>query len=1843
MGQNSDIAGKLSNLSDKQKALLALRMKMQHQEEKKAGSRPLYRMDRTGMTEFPASYSQKRFWFLDQWNTNKATNYTHLVTKLDGKLDFDALQYALDEIIKRHEVLGMTYKNIDAEVFCVPKKNVGCQIEIQKIKGMTEKKRETNLETAIHEALTREFHLDTDIPIRAVLLEMGKEVRYLVIVVHHIASDMWSLRILKKELQEIYNAKVEGREYELALPEFQYMDFANWQREKLEQNNSKEVELYKNSLKGVPPYLRLTSDFKRPEVQTNNGDVIRFVLDAELVERIKQVCAREGVTPYIFTMAGFAVLMSKYSNMDDFVIGSPVAGRTNKELEGIIGLFINTLAIRTNLSGNPTIKDFLGQLKKVVGVAFTCQEYPFERLVNELNIPPNLSYTPIFQVMFNYQSIEKEVLELNGLKAVNTLPVNHTSKFDINVAVKLMQGETVVEFTYNTDLFMKKTIEEMIRNYQEVLRQMSDDTAAVVKDITVLSGEAQEEIINSYSMEENAEYEDIPYMHKLFERCVAQCPNATAVVCDGASYTYAQLNAKANQLARYLKELGVTVEKPVGLFVERSLDLCVGILGILKAGGAYVPFDPIYPAQRVAYIVKDAGIELVLTQTHLLDVLQEIEDAAIHAVAIDEVESELAQYDASDFDCGLQPENLFYVLYTSGSTGNPKGVAIEHRNYINYYFGVTKRMNLEPKLRYAIASTFAADLATINVWAALSTGGTLHVLNQELSVDPVRYARYFRENRIDVIKMVPSHFKALKEMANLYDIIPNKLLILAGEASHWDMIEEIRAAKPTTNVQIHYGPTETTVSMLTYSVEDTRPAQYTDTMPLGRPLPNVSVYILDDKMRPVPKGVAGELYIGGRGLARGYYQHDELTKKSFVTNPFAQDESKRLYRTGDSVRFLENGCIEFLGRVDEQVKVKGFRIELGEINTALLACDGVKDAYAMVREDIASEKVIVAYLVAADKEISLAEVRNQIRGALPHYMIPSAFVVLDKMPLNANGKVNKFELPAPEQMTLASETEYEAPANEAEERMAEVWSRVLGLERVGVNDNFFSIGGDSFKAVAVIREFEGSFSIMDIFKYSTIRELAPRAHAGANGAGELIYHMNSDEDTEEELALVCIPFAGGSAIAYKDLAQKLRKGIGVYAVQIPGHDFSQKNEELLPMREVASMCLAEMKKKLKSRRVAVYGHCLGGALAIELARLAEEEEELELIGIFMGGNFPASILPGKFFKLWNKLFPRDKRISNRAYMDMLRSLGGFADTLPEDERNFIIRSLRHDRRESEKYYCDCYDDPAFQKIHKKMLCVVGELDRTTEFYPEQYQDWEYFCDDVDVEVIPNSGHYFFKHQAAILADIIEKRIAMWENPKTEVKSYVDPMKDLKVKPSLALFAVFMLGQFISAIGTSFMGFALGLWVKELTGKTSAFAITLVFNRLPGIIVLPFAGTIADKFDRRKILILSNIGSAIVVAILAGLAFSGNLEVYHIYMANAFVSFMSGFQRPASLASVAQVTPKKYLGQANGIVQLSTSMADVIAMPLTGILAVIGIQGIISINLVSFMVCILTLCLIQFPDTMFHREEETFLRQMAYGWRFITKRKSFVGLVVFFAVANLLLGIGYVLITPYIKEIVSLTWTGVVSALIPVGGLVGGVLMGLWGGTRNRGEGMILFDMLLGVGFVFMGLSQNIIFLVIGTVIYGISMSLVNSHWQTLIQSKVRQELLARVFAINQMFALPTIPLGYYIGGVLSDNVIGPMFAENSRLQATFGWLVGTGELCGDRFIFIVVGMTIVLWALICFRYKPLRYMDEIMPDAVAGAVLTRDRDQLQREEDYQLELLKIREIEVIRDKKKRSA
>lgn len=1843
------LSKRLNGLSAKQKALLALRMKKQNTAQGFDGLK-IVPFDRTDQDKFVVSYSQKRFWFLDQWHSNKAANNTHLVTKMVGKLNKIALKQTFDEIFKRHEILQMVYENIDDEIYCRRHPQPVLNISYKTIRAFTKKKREAVIEDYVCTEVHKPFDLAKDLPIRVTLVSASKNEYYLIIVMHHIVSDMWSLRLLNQEIETLYNAFNKGEKPLLKEPPIQYMDYSIWQRKILEGDGvQSQLSYWKDTLKGAPPCLNLITDFPRPDVQTFNGEVYKFYIPSPLAEKIHQITSEETTTPFVFYLTAFAILLYRYSGMNDIVIGSPVAGRTRHEVEDLIGLFINTLALRIDLSDNPSIRRLIRRVKKIVSGAVVNQEMPFEKLLEELQVERNLSHSPVFQVMFNYQSIKKTVSKLDDLEVSPFIRKNNTTKFDLNLSVKLIEEDLVCFLAYNTDLFLPRTIERFAGNYLQTLSEMANQTELAVDGLNILAPKERRILLNEWNHSEYKTHPKLPYIHKLFENQVLKTPHKLAVSSEGKSYTYQELNQEANRLARYLRSLGIGPEKRVGLFIERSLDMIVGLLGVLKAGGAYVPIDPVYPADRIQYILDDASIQIVITQEHLKEKLNQLNQMKhIEAFSLDVDWPQVADFSGENLSIRIEPTNLAYIMYTSGSTGKPKGVLTEHRNYLNYYFGAMKKLNLEPGLKYGIVSTFSSDMATITIWAAWSTGGELHVLTYDQSVDPVEYGGYMRDNRIDVVKIVPSHFKALLEQqANLYDLIPKRMLIFAGEASYWDMIDTIRSVKPETEIQIHCGPTEVTVSALMYTVTEKKPAQHTTTLPLGRPIANVSIYILNGNLQPVPIGAPGELCIGGPGIARGYLDRPELTAEKFISNPFMEESGvesgTRLYRSGDMARFLNNGDIEFLGRADDQIKIRGYRIELGEVYSTLKEYPAVRDAFADIFTDDNGDRKIAAYFVPEDTQsVALSELRSYLVDRLPAIMVPSVFIQVDKIPITINGKVDRKALPPPNLFSGVSENEYEAPRNEIEERIANIWAEVLNIKKVGINDNFFSLGGDSFKALRVVRSIDPTLSVMDLFKYQTIKELAGIVSQERVICDDVLVRISDETDETEEIAMICVPFAGGSPITYRPLAQALSDKYALYAVQVPGHEFTRPDEELKPLEVVAQMCIEEIKEKISTQSIVVYGHCLGATLAVEIARLLEQEG-YNLMGVFTGGVFPAAYLPGKLFRLWNKLFPRDRNLSNRAYMDLLRSWGGFEEDLPKEEVDFIIRNLRHDRRESERYYTERYADENHQKLKAPMLCIIGELDRTTEFYEEQYKDWEYFSDRVDVRVIPNAGHYFFKHQAVQVASIINEQLEAWRldnEEEAKAKALAGSIGETVDKPaivnkpaapSLKTFFIFTLGQFVSMMGSNLTNFAMGVWVYTQTGAVMDFATTLIFSRLPGIFALPFAGTLADKKDRRHILIWSNVCSAIVTLFIAAFFYQNMLKPWHIYIALTVRSIVGSFQRPAYLAAVAQIVPKRYLGQANGIVQLSRSAGEVFAPLMGGVLImVLKLSGIITIDFLSYLCSIIILLWIRFPDTLFRKSEEPFFTQMLGGWNYIRKRHSIVAMILFFVISNLILGTVNVLITPLVLTFGSTAILGMVASASGLGGLTGGILMSIWGGTRNRAVGMVGFNILIGLSYMAMGLKPSIGLVMTANFIYGIALVLVNSHWQTLVQSKVRAELLARVFSINQMFALPTIPLGYYIGGLLSDRIFKPLFVNHPDLLQKFGWLVGTGSERGIGLLFVLFGILMVICGFLGMRYRPLRYMDDILPNAVPGGFFIKDKDAIQEAEDRELEAIKIR-------------
>ncbi|MBN2001946.1 MAG: amino acid adenylation domain-containing protein [Anaerolineae bacterium] len=1788
------------------------------------------------------SFAQRRMWFLQNWQPESPAYNIANAYRFYGELNVPALHAAFCEILRRHEVLQMVFTPDGDEPQLAPlaAARPWLPLPLTDLGALPGDAREAEMQRLAVAEAARPFDLAGELPIRAALLRLDEREHVLLLTIHHIAGDGWSTGLLIKELVTLYAAYNAGKPSPLAELPIQYADFAAWQQDWL-QNGAMDSQLayWRKQLAGAPAILELPIARPRPAVRTSNGAIHRFRISPAVAQAIRALSQQEKVTPFMILLGAFQILLHRYTGQTDIVVGTPIANRNHSEIEPLIGFFVNTLVLRTDLSGNPTLRQLLQRVREVTLDAYAHQDVPFEKLVEDLQPDRNLSHNPLFQIMFIYQNMPNATLRLPGLTIENLEFHNSTAKFDLNVVVEDIEDGFDLAVTYSTDLFDATVIRRLAEHYRMLLAGIAADPEAVVAALPLLTAEERQQL-QTWS-DTGVAYPPFKCLHQVFAEQAARIPDRTAVVSEGRSYTYAELNRRANQVAHFLRTLGVGPDVRVGLFMERSLDIMVALLGILKAGGAYVPVDPIYPADRVRFMLDDVQVPVLLTQEHLAGQLPDLE--GIRVVRVDKDWDTIAAHSAENPDVPVSLSNLMYVLFTSGSTGLPKGVAVEHRNYLNYFHGIVKVMPLEPGMHFAMVSTFATDLGTIMFWGAFYVGGLVHIVPYERATDPDGLADYFRQHPIDVLKLVPSHLEALLISNAPEHIVPKKLLVLTGEASYWNTVAKVRAINPDCVVQDHYGVTETTCATLVYTAPEEIPEQHDAALPKGDPLGNVRIHILDDRMAPTPIGVPGELYIGGDGVTRGYINRPDLTKERFIPDPFGRKPGARLYKTGDLACYLPDGRMKLLGRIDFQVKIRGYRIELGEIETLLSEDPTVQDAVVMAREDTPGDRRLVAYVVPLyghDGDFSVNALRDSLRQRLPDYMVPTAFVALDAIPLNPNGKVDRFALPAPDYAQIAASREVVAPRNDLEARLAAIWGEVLDIEEVSIDDDFFDLGGDSFKAIRVVRKIGGTVSIIDLFKYRRIRDLAGYIGAGQPRHTGLLHELTPPvQQREKKLSLVCVPYGGGSAVMYQPLADAMPRGHALYAVALPGHDFSRKDEELQSIESVARQCAQEIKNDIAGP-VALYGHCVGGALAVEIARLLEADG-VAVKGVFLGGTFPSPRLPGKFFEWLHKLFPSDRWQSTRSIYDTLRALGGFTDLMDPQEREFVLRNLKHDAERAEDYYTLAYSPQADVRIQAPILCIVGQMDRATEFYQERYKEWATFSATVALKVIPNAGHYFLKHQADELAGSIVAQLAAWEQapeapavavrPRDERPAVrreeraADVPQKRRAGASLTTFFLVAFGQFASLLGTGLTSFALGVWVFQKTGEVSDLGFIWFFVGLPGILFAPLAGAVADRWDRRWVMLLSDMMAGLGTLTLAWLLWSGTLQIWHIYVVTAINSIANTFQEPAYVAGITQLVPKQYLGNANGIVELAHSAGTLLAPLFGGMLVVlIGLHGVVLIDVGTCLFAIVVLLLVRFPNTMFRKREESFWQELAGGWNYIMRRKGMRTMIGCFAVSNFLQSVVRVLITPLVLLFQNPSVLGTVMSANGVGMLIGGLVMSVWGGSRRRTTGILAFFVLLGASTLTMGLRPSPLFVAMGLFGVGLSVAMLNAHWLAVIQAKVGLELQGRVISIENMLSWSIQPLGFILAGPLVEKVFEPLMTGGGSLANSVGRLIGVGAGRGMGLVMILAGVITIIVGLWGYRYRPLRYLEDALPDAIPDAVIVEDKDLLQKQADRQL-------------------
>ena len=1030
----------------------------------------------------PLSSAQQRLWFLDRLDPNSALYNIPAAVHMQGPLSVASLRWSLNEIVRRHEALRTTFAVQDGQ----PVQMIAPVLELELTLLDLATGGDRTRERIVAEEVQTPFDLTTGPLVRAKLLRLAEDEHVLLLTLHHIVADGWSMGVLIREMKALYEAYVEDRESPLPELTIQYADFAQWQKQLVDGDwLSGDLNYWREKLTPPPPVIELLAGRPRPTAQTYNGSVETLTLPADMKDSLKALSFGEGVTLFMTLLAGFKVLLQRYTGQTDIAVGTPVAGRNHVDTESLIGFFANTLVLRTDLSGDPTFRELLKRVRETALGAYLHQNVPFERLVEELHPVRDLSHTPLFQVMMALQNAHAEPLELAGLSlTLQDVPAT-TAKFDLLMFCE--ESDDGLKFTleYNTDLFEAATIRSLLQHWQNVLAGVLAAPDAHISSLRLMGPAEQKQVLQTWN-DTARDYAGPQLIHALFERQAEETPNAVAVRTDHESVTYRELNERANRLAHHLLALGVGPEVLVGVLLERSVEMVVALLAVLKVGGAYVPLDPQYPAQRMSFIVEDTRAPVLLTSKSLRGRLQQ--DRA-HMVLVDHDHEQIEKHSAANPGASVLPENLAYVIYTSGSTGEPKGVAIAHSSTTTF-LNWSLETFMPEQLRGVLAATsICFDLSIFELFVPLSCGGTVILAENALQLPALAPAA-----EVTLINTVPS---AIAELARQRAIPPGvKTVNLAGEALPQSLVDEIFASAPSVDqVWNLYGPSEDTTYSTCTSMRRDGPA-----VSIGRPIARTQAYILDPYMQPAIVGVIGELFLSGAGLARGYLNRPAQTAERFVPHPFAAEPGARLYRTGDLARYLPDGRIEFLGRVDNQVKIRGFRIELGEIEAALVAHASVEKAVVVTREE-RGDKSLIAYVVGSP---AIEELRVHLRERLPVYMMPSAFVLLDALPLSPNGKVNRLALPAPDAERRDVAGAYIAPRNAIEAALAEIWREVLVRGQIGVNDNFFDLGGHSLLATQAMTKLTQHFGVelplRAIFESPTVAELAVAVEAARDSA-----------------------------------------------------------------------------------------------------------------------------------------------------------------------------------------------------------------------------------------------------------------------------------------------------------------------------------------------------------------------------------------------------------------------------------------------------------------------------------------------------------------------------------------------------------------------------------------------------------------------------------------------------------------------------------------------------------------------------------------------------------------------
>ncbi|MEL6468400.1 MAG: amino acid adenylation domain-containing protein [Cyanobacteria bacterium J06623_4] len=1101
-----------AELKDRKPEIVAFLKKIENPEEIVQATPPIVAGDRPA--NIPLSFAQQRLWFLHQIQPDTAVYNLPMAIEVTGFLDIAAFSQSLNDIARRHEILRTQFVTVAGQ----PVQTIAepTPLEIEKINLQAQPDPEAAVRQAAVTAAKTPFDLSRDQLLRVTLLQLSEVRTVVLFTIHHIIADGWSQEILIQELASLYRAALLGKTEALQPLPVQYADFAIWQQNWL-QGDVLEAQLnyWRHQLQGAQSALQLPTDYPRARIQTYQGAVEQFSLSKELSKQLGALAQQHAATLFMTLLAAFKVLLYRYTGEADLVVGTPVANRHRGEIEGLIGLFVNTLVLRSHLIPQASFTTLLDQVKATTWSAYDHQDLPFEKLVEALQPERDLSYSPLFQVKFRLENLPTETLNLPGLTFQRLPQAVTTAKLDLSVDLYKTAEGIVGGFEYNSDLFKSETIQRMVRHFQTLLAAIVKQPNTPIAELPMLTAtERQQQLIDWNNTQET--YRQDCCFHHLFEEQVESVPDAIALIFDPdtadsapETLTYYQLNQRSNQLAHHLQSLGVGPETIVGICVERSLNMIVALLAVLKAGGAYLPLDPTYPAERLDYMLTDAQVPILLTQSHLLPHHKTKQEITLQRINLDT--NWPSDCPNSNPSSTVTPENLAYLIYTSGSTGKPKGVLVPHSGLVNLTEDKIRVCDVQPGDCILQFFSFSFDASIPEIIMALASGSKLLLAPAPALLPGPGLSDLIQRHQVTHITLTPSALVSVP-----YRDFPHlRIVLVGGEAPTPQLIETWSQNRLFINA---YGPTETTVNASMVPCGNGHSVE-----PTLLPSTNKQLYILDKNLQLLPVGVAGELHIGGIGLAKGYLNRPDLTAERFIPNPFLSPtpplphSPTLLYKTGDLATYLPDGRIKLLGRIDNQTKIRGFRIELDEIERILLSHPQIKTCVAIVKEDSPSDKKLVAYGVANSQERATPnEVRQFISETLPQYMVPSVFMWLPALPLTPNGKVDTRSLPDP--VAISSQPQV-APRNNTEQSLARIFSQVLSVDSVSVYDDFFELGGHSLLATQLVaqllKEFSVEITVIDLFEATTVAALSQRIEQKQQLAQLQQQPVDNEEDREE--------------------------------------------------------------------------------------------------------------------------------------------------------------------------------------------------------------------------------------------------------------------------------------------------------------------------------------------------------------------------------------------------------------------------------------------------------------------------------------------------------------------------------------------------------------------------------------------------------------------------------------------------------------------------------------------------------------------------------------------------------